>query len=891
MTAKRKHRGIGLLMSSFLTLAGCSVTPPPAIPSGAELQSLDTIARHLLVRHQIIDNRPGDHCDPERGPACFIAEITLSSSVDIAPGDWAIYFSHIAPVQKVTAGDFAIEHINGDLHRLVPAPALAGLTAGTPHTVRYIADLWHLSRSDLMPNYYVAAGRDARVIASTATGIDPATGLETKPHAGTFDDSDRHLRRTPGDLTQPATAQTLFDSNRHAAAISEEVATAIIPTPTSMSRSPGGGRLDLSPGVALQLNGLPRGAVAAAVTALADLGIGENTAGVPLIMTLDPALNIALDGEAGAEPGAYRLQLDSKQITVQTGDQAGAANALRSLAALLMPAGKQVPLLQIEDSPRYNFRGLHLDVARNFHSKALVLTLLEQMAVFKLNKLHLHLGDDEGWRLQIDGLAELTDIGSRRCHDLEENRCLLPQLGSGPNANAGVNGYYTADDYIEILRYATARHIQVLPSLDMPGHARAAVKAMEARYRKYLAQGDRSNAERYLLSDPADATRYESYQFYNDNTLNVCMESTYRFIEKVIDEVALLHRRAGQPLTRYHIGADETAGAWLDSPVCEAFINAGHPGVAAMEDLGGYFIERVAAMLAAKGIEAAGWSDGMGHTDPAGMPAVVQSNAWGALFGDGHKSAHEQVNRGWQVIVSTPDVTYFDMPYEADAFEPGYYWASRGTNTRKVFSFMPDNLPVHAEFWHGHNGQPLVLKDTIERDKNNTISYRPMAAGKRFAGLQGHLWSETVRSDADVEYRLFPRLVALAERAWHRADWEVPYDYSGRDYSAQTRFFTATARRQRDRDWARFASIMALKVLPKLDAAGIRYRIPTAGARLVDNHLHTNVIFPGLAVEYRIDGGAWTVWTAPVAVATAAAIEVRVRSADGRRRGRSWALD
>src|SRR5690606_18844401 len=161
------------------------------------------------------------------------------------------------------------------------------------------------------------------------------------------------------------------------------------------------------------------------------------------------------------------------------------------------------------------------------------------------------------------------------------------------------------------------------PSFDMPGHSRAAIKAMEARYRKYMAAGRPEEAERYLLSDLNDKTVYRSIQYYNDNTLNVCRESTYAFIAKVVDEVKKMHADAGHPLSRYHIGADETAGAWKESPLCAAFLADNEAGITDIGQLGGYFIERVARMLTVRGIEAAGWSDGMGHTDPDRMPARV----------------------------------------------------------------------------------------------------------------------------------------------------------------------------------------------------------------------------------------------------------------------------
>ena len=178
----------------------------------------------------------------------------------------------------------------------------------------------------------------------------------------------------------------------------------------------------------------------------------------------------------------------------------------------------------MEDAPRFGFRGLHIDLARNFHSKAEVLKLIDQMGRYKLNKLHLHLGDDEGWRLQIARLPELTEVGAYRCYDPSETRCLLPQLGAGPDRDTPVNGYLSRADYLQILRAAKARGIEVIPSFDMPGHSRAAIRSMEARYRRLMTAGRQAEAEQFRLAEPGDKTEYRSIQNYNDNTLNVCLD-------------------------------------------------------------------------------------------------------------------------------------------------------------------------------------------------------------------------------------------------------------------------------------------------------------------------------------------------------------------------------
>ena len=445
----------------------------------------------------------------------------------------------------------------------------------------------------------------------------------------------------------------------------------------------------------------------------------------------------------------------------------------------------------------------------------------------QLNKLHLHLGDDEGWRLEIPSLPELTQVSSQRCLDLEDKVCLQPQLGGGVEHNNNVKHYYSVADYQEILQAASARHIQVIPSLDMPGHARAAVKAMLARTHQYSIAENEKKAQQFNLSDPLDTTVYSSVQFYNDNAMNVCLESTYEFVREVMTQVKQMHSAAGQPLTRYHIGADETSGAWLESPVCKAFVANNNDGVTDISELGRYFIERVAGIFSSLDIETAGWSDGLAQTRKENMPAIVQSNAWDVLFWGGHEKVHEMANRNWQVVISSPDVLYFDFPSEADPKENGYYWASRHTNTEKVFQFMPDNLPVHAEFWLDRQDLPYKTDDRKSR----------LNKGTTFYGIQGQLWSETTRSDTMAEYKLFPRLFALAERAWHKANWAVPYNYNGAQYSQDTHTFTETLKSKRDQQWRLFANTIGQKALPKLEQEQVFYRLPMVGATIVNGIL------------------------------------------------------
>ena len=413
----------------------------------------------------------------------------------------------------------------------------------------------------------------------------------------------------------------------------------------------------------------------------------------------------------------------------------------------------------------------------------------------------------------------------------------------------------------------------------MPGHSRAAMKAMTARYNKYQALEDEIKANQFLLDDFEDKTQYSSVQYYNDNTINVCLESSYAFVMEVMTQVKQIHSDAGQPLTRYHIGADETAGAWINSPACKKFVANNDQGVKKMSELGAYFIERVAGILSSLDIETAGWSDGMEHTRKENMPTIVQANAWDVLFWGGHDKVHSLANRDWQIVISSPDALYFDFPYEADPKEHGYYWASRHTNTEKIFQFMPDNLPVHAEIWLDREDNPYKADDTKS----------PLDKGQRFLGIQGQLWSENTRTDEIAEHKIYPRLLALAERAWHLPKWAVPYNYKGAVYSQDTQVFTVDMKKSRDDSWHLFSNVIGEKEFPKLELAGIDYRLPTVGAIIEKGMLNANIAFSGLKIEYQLNNEngvaqQWKEYHKPVEVD--ASVSVRSRSLNGLRAGR-----
>lgn len=841
---------------------------------------LDQLAATLSIKYKFISNLT-KNCPDSRGQkvnACFSAEITLTSLENIDIEDWSIHFSQVYPTYASSSEQLNLAHINGDIHIITPKNNMTGFKKNHTKTVRLWVESTLISESELMPNYWISSGHlTPVVIASTRTMIDSETGLEIQPYVVPFDNLPLQSKASTSDINAVATASWLFNDNQKLAVNAttpQPIQHHIIPTPHRMSIDNKGRQLDLSVGINVNLMGATLPKINAALQRLATLGIRQSSDGVNVNITVTTTLNAKL--------GSYQLFISTDDIKITAADASGAFYALQSLAALKKLGSPFIPVMEVIDEPRYQYRGQHIDVARNFLPKKFVLRLIEQMGAYKLNKLHLHLAEDEGWRLEIPSLPELTSVGAKRCMAMNDTHCLQPQLG-GAGASLR-DGFYTVADYQEILSVASKHHVQVIPSLDMPGHSRAAVKAMEARYDYYMKREDPVAAKRYLLTDFEDKTRYRSIQHYNDNTLNICMESTYTFINRVLTDLQHMHQQAGHPLTMYHIGADETAGAWTDSPACKERFEQPRVNIRNSKHLGAQFVERVANMIADKGISVGGWNDGLSETDPKHMPSSVYSYIWGTFPDGAHRQTSEQASRDWNIILSIPDLTYFDFPYEIDPKERGYNWASRRVNSRNIFNFMPDNIPLHAEFRVDKFGNNFESDDRVQRDQYSRITHKPLPTGFKITGIQGQLWSETIRSTAQAEYMLYPRLIVLAERAWHTASWEVPYNEDGALYSKSTNIFTDALKKSRDQQWSSFSQSLAKKELPKLELVGIPYRLPTVGAQIIEGKLHANVILNGLNIEYRQHGGIWMPYSEPVAVK--GDVYVRARTFDGIRAGR-----
>jgi len=850
---------------------------------------LNSLANSLQVRYQFLSNIETDcpDLDNKKVYFCYSAKILLSDINDfVGSGEghsWKLNFSQVYPIYASLSDDFQVKHINGDIHQLSPKRSFKGFQSGVTNEVKIWIKSTLISESELMPNYWLSSPElEPAVVKSTRVQINKETFLEEQPYVVPFSDTVKQIKSAPDDKNQYASSFWLYQQQSALESLEQaddQTLYAILPTPKSLEISDRYKRLDISNGIKVSLKGIQLADVSAALDRLAFLGVDFESKGQGSIIPLTIELN-ANKGEEWVS-GHYRLSVNETSIMVETQDKQGAFYGLQSLASLLSLDSNLLPLIEVDDQPKYSYRGQHVDVARNFKSKAFILSLLEQMAAYKLNKLHLHLADDEGWRLEIPSLPELTQVASQRCMDLNSNHCLQPQLG-GADANSR-DGFYSVSDYQEILAFAAQRYIQVIPSFDMPGHSRAAIKAMEFRYHKFIKLGDKVAANQYLLTDFSDTTKYSSIQFYNDNTLNVCMQSTYAFVDRVMEDLITMHQQVNEPLELYHIGADETAGAWLDSPACKAHIDlqASHGKIR----LAAHFIEKISIAIAAKGVAVGAWNDGLKDTQTEIMPKNTYSYIWGTLPSGAHQQVSEQARRGWNIVLSIPDMLYFDFPYQVDPKEPGYNWASRRVTTRSVFNFMPDNLPVHAEFRVDTLAKDFVIDDRLQKDLAGKVIHQPLPKNFELTGIQGQLWGETVRSESQAQYMLFPRMLALAERAWYQPDWQVPYDFSGRKFDKQSNAFTAKLRRERDRQWVHFSRLVGRKELPKLERANIFYRLPTVGAIVENGLLKANIALPGVPMEYRQNGGAWMAYKENMKVEQP--IELRARAANKSRVGRS----
>nr|WP_199075171.1 family 20 glycosylhydrolase [Pedobacter sp. ASV19] len=739
---------------------------------------------------------------------------------------WSIYFnSGRLVVADTDTAAVQIQQVNGDLFRLIPKSGNLSLAAGCSKKIQLLAEEAK-NRSDFPSGFYLVWDHH------------PEKGYSFKKFTATS-----LINR---DHEEAQLAAKIYRQNQLIKPLTDEQIPAIFPSPVLYQ--PQTGTFDLNAQVKLSADADFHQEAQLFAEELSRLfrktiPLNQTTAG--------PAIVFKKENGLGAE--AYKLSISPQQILIRASDPAGAFYAIQSLKTMLPPGlwsghlkSAKVPSAEVQDAPRFKFRGFMLEVARNFQSKAEVLKILDAMALYKLNVLHFHLNDDEGWRLEIPGLPELTEVGSQRGHTVDDKKNILPSYGSGPitGANSG-SGFYTKADFIEILKYAALRHIRVIPEIETPGHARAAIKSMDARYDKLMKLGQQTEAEEYLLRDRNDQSVYRSVQGWNDNVLNPALPSVYRFMEKVVDEIGSMYKEAGLNLNTVHFGGDEVpAGVWGRSPAVAELIKQ-DSAIKGPDDLWYYYFTKVNALLKARGLYLTGWEEiGLRKTQLDGQHKMIlnstfvndnfHTEVWNNVDGN-EDLPYKMANAGYKVTLTCVTHLYFDLAANTDFEEPGQYWGGY-VDTDKPFYFIPyDYYKSSKEDVNGHPVNPAIFaaKERLtDFGKTNII------------GIQAPLWSETIKSPERLEYMLLPKLLGLAERAW------------AKDPSWATEKDTLKSKLLYQEAWSAFVHVLGKRELPRLSAynGGYLYRIPTPGVLTEDGYAMANTSYPGLLIRYTTNG-------------------------------------
>jgi hexosaminidase len=397
-----------------------------------------------------------------------------------------------------------------------------------------------------------------------------------------------------------------------------------------------------------------------------------------------PGLILPLQYITGAniEPAAYQIDFRDGDIRITASDREGMLNAVKTLVQVLIFSGAEaeddpdapvyISAGTIFDRPRYPYRGFMLDVARHFFSVEEVKAVIDRIAAYKINHLHLHLSDDQGWRIEIKSWPKLTEIGG----ELE--------VGGGPG------GFYTQEDYAEIVDYANARGLTVVPEIDMPGHTNAALSAYP------------------ILNEDGRATAPYTGTKVGFSTLDTDQDSVYVFIDDVVREIGAL-----TPGPYFHLGGDESAATDHEDYV--------------------RFVNEVQDIIKRNGKTPVGWDEIATASLAEGTVVQLWAHPEYAL---------EAKRAGNPVLMSPANRTYLDMQYDSSS-RIGLHWAAY--------------IEVDSAYlWDPGALAPELTDDDI-------------------LGIEAPLWSETVTNMEDIDYLVFPRLLALAEVGWtpqERRDWE-----------------------------------------------------------------------------------------------------------------------
>lgn len=438
---------------------------------------------------------------------------------------------------------------------------------------------------------------------------------------------------------------------------------------------------------------------------------------IPVKPGVDGFIVFAISTNTSLGPEGYTVKNNGKRIHIAAPKVAGLFYGAQTIRRLLPPeifspqiiANQKwtIPCVEIRDFPRFDWRGLHLDVSRYFMPKSDVLKFIDVMASLKFNNLHLHLTDDQGWRIEIKKYPKLTEIGSYRSGTLKGH--YLPENEPKEYDNTPHSGFYTQDELRQIVTYAEERQINIIPEIDIPGHSQAAIAAYP---------------ELGCTNEPVEVRKTWGI---SEIILNP-EQSTIDFYKDVFTEVMDIF-----PSKFIHIGGDEALKTqWENSPRIQQLRE--ERGLKTMHEMQNWFIRQFDDFFAAKNRRFIGWDEIYENGDKLPENTVIM---WWRTKA-GKKIAENAVRNGYDIVIACDENLYFDY-YQADSkTEP---LAIGGMlPLKKVYAFDP------------------TIQSLTETDNQHIL------------GAQGQLWREYLPTSKDVEYMAFPRSCALAELLWLSKD-------------------------------------------------------------------------------------------------------------------------
>ncbi|NRF41573.1 beta-N-acetylhexosaminidase [Pedobacter foliorum] len=493
---------------------------------------------------------------------------------------------------------------------------------------------------------------------------------------------------------------------------------AIIPEPVSVIKSDG--HFVLPSNVVIQAPAIPE--VKQVVNFLQErlsIPTGSYVAEVSAPTTTS-TINLILNEKQNSALGAegYQLSVTPNHITIKANKPAGLFYGVQSLVQLFPKEIEskeaveniiwKAPCVEIIDYPRVGWRGLMFDVARHFFTKAEVKQYIDAMVRYKYNILHLHLTDDEGWRIEIKGFPKLTEVGAWNVKKVGDFGTFFPPAADDPR-NYG--GFYTQDDIRELVQYAKERFVNILPEIDVPGHSLAAIAS-------YPELSCTPGAENYRVRSGErimDWSRGAPPIALVDNTLCPANEKVYSFLDTVITQVAQLF-----PFEYIHMGGDEAPfNFWEKNDSIKALMKK--EGLKSMHEVQGYFEKRIQKIVESKGKKFMGWDEIL----DGDMPQNTAVMSW-----RGMKYGIEAAKRKHEVVMSPTTYAYLDYMQADVITEPKVYASLR---LSKSYEFDP--IPAGV-------------------DK------------KYIKGGQANLWTEQVYNIRQAEYMTWPRGLAIAESVW-----------------------------------------------------------------------------------------------------------------------------